>query len=253
MEIPVLENSPDEIVRALSERVRRIEGVRRHSRARPITTGCPALDRILPGGGFTRGTLVEWFAADSGSGTWTLSILAAREALADGGALVVMDRKRCFYPPAAAALGIDMSRLVLVRAANEKDELWALDQALRCEGVAVAWAPLENVPGRTFRRFQLAAESSGSLGMLLRPGSARGRPTWADVQLAVYPRPSLSGRRLRVELVRCRFGASGRAVELEIDQRTGKVSEVSKTDETHSVHLPAPLADSAASRRSAGA
>lgn len=79
---------------------------------------------------------MEWLGVGSGGGSQTLALVAAREACRDGKSLVVVDRTRRFYPPAAAAWGIDLSRLIVVHPASEADELWAIDQALRCRGEA---------------------------------------------------------------------------------------------------------------------
>jgi hypothetical protein len=208
-------------------------------------------------------------------------MIAAREAACAGGAIVVMDRHGEFYPPAAAALGIDLDSLIVIRAANEKDEMWALDQALHCEGVAAVWAPIERIDWRSFRRLQLAAEVSGSLGLLLRSTRVRGQPSWADVQLVVQPRPlcltSLSSRvrrgspdptraqsgspapiaaetrRFRIQVTHCRNARSGGVVELEMDDRSVTVSEARHHDETHPLSLASQLVNPAPRRRSARA
>src|SRR5579863_2696622 len=78
-----------------------------------ISTGIEALDRLLPDGGFREGTLIEWLA-DSGAAD-QLALLAARPALGEDRFLIVIDEEKTFYPPAAASLGIDLERLVLVR------------------------------------------------------------------------------------------------------------------------------------------
>lgn len=225
-----------EIVHHLQQRVEQLEGSRRSHDAEPITTGCPAFDALLPSGGLQRGTLVEWFSAlhssprpsppvpRLSSATGTLALIAARQAMAEGGALLVMDRGCWFYPPAAAGLGIDLEQVVVVRAATPQDELWALDQALRCQGVAAVWAPLAQLGGHDFRRLQLAAESGGTIGLLLRGPQSRGQPSWAHLQLLVRPRPSSGDRRLQVEVLRSpgrAATATGQSVLLEIDQMTG--------------------------------
>jgi protein ImuA len=280
--IPVLDSSPEEIVQALRQQVRRLEGARQTADSATTSSGCEALDRLLPEGGFPRGTLVEWIsAASSGCGTGTLAMIAAREAAAEGGAVVVMDRARQFYPPAAAALGVDLQHVIVIRARSEQDEIWALDQALRCAGVAAVWAPLERIDLRSFRRLQLAAESSGVLGLLLRPARVLGQPSWSHVQLLVTPKGSgvqnsilpdkqpligvnplpakLNSVRLtpatwrwRVEVVRCRNAAGG-AVEVDMDEVTGAVREVSDRHATHPLHLAAQLAHPTPRRRSARA
>jgi hypothetical protein len=235
-----------------------------------VSTGVPALDALLPRGGLRRGAVTDWLSAAAGGGAQTLALLAAREACREGKSLVVVDRQRRFYPPAAAAWGIDLSRLIVVHPANEADELWAIDQALRCRGIAAVWARREELESRDFRRLQLAAESGGTLGLLVRSARARGQPSWADVQLVCSPlaprtvgRPFqavqdgpegpsyTSGWRLHVELTRCRGSHPGQSVELEIDEWTGQiqtrsVSEGNARHETHPLRPSAQLVAAAA-------
>ena len=216
-----------------------------------LSTGIEALDLLLPDAGFRKGTLVEWLA-EAGSGD-QLALLAAAPALVDDRFLFVIDGETTFYPPAAAALGIDLGRLILVRprkSARSTDNgarrveapppgtetLWALEQTLQSRGVAVTFCRLERMNARVFRRLQLAVERGGGLGFLIRAPSARSEPSWSDVRLRVEAGPgnvvsgefSPSGRRWRVEVLRCRRGAAGqRSIVLEYN------------DATHTVH-PAP-------------
>ena len=208
--------TPEEIVRALRREVSRIEGPdpRNSDNAPTIGSGLAELDRILPGGGFRPGTLVEWLAARPGSGAGSLALSTARQAIVPNKALVVMDRLGRFFPPAAAAWGIDSRRLILIRAADEADELWALEQALRSEAVGAVWAKIDRLESRDFRRLQLAAETGGGLGLLLRPAGVQGCPSWSHTQLLVEPIPP---RRLRVCVVRSRTACAGATVEVTLD------------------------------------
>jgi protein ImuA len=233
------------LIQALRDQIARLEGARRPvDDGAAVSSGCEPLDRLLPGRGFRRGTLVEWLAIGEGSGAETLALHAAREACRDGGALVVLDRAQQFYPPAAARLGIELERMILVRARNQADHAWALDQALRCPAVAAVLAWPEKLDEHTFRRLQLAVEQAGGLGLLVRPERVRHEPSWAEVRLLVEPRPAPAPearRRLSVCLLRSPGGTSGRSVELEID------------DETHPLHPASPLAAPADRPRAAGA
>lgn len=209
----------------LRQQIAQLETSRR-SEQTVVSTGCPGLDRRLPRGGLPRGTLVEWLAAQSGSGAETLSLFSAREAIRQGGPLVVLDRSRDFCPPAAVRLGIAAPLLIVVQPGKSADMLWALDQSLRCPGVGAVLAWLEKIDSRTFRRLQLAAEQGGGLGLLLRPAAARHEPSWAEIRFGIEPRPSKSPRRrMRIELLRVRGGKEGEIFDVEID------------DETHTLHL----------------
>lgn len=182
------------MIARLRERLREVEGARRPEREERLSTGCEALDRHLPGGGFARGCFVEWLTIHrgeefAGGGAGTLALNAAKRACGESRALVVIDGREAFYPPAAALLGIDPRRAILARPANAQEELWALDQALRSPGVGAVLAWIGRLSSRAARRLQLAAESSGGLGFLIRPETARREPCWAAVRLLVRPAP----------------------------------------------------------------
>jgi len=237
--------SPKRLIEALREQIARLEGPRPPWGDEPaVSSGWGPLDRLLPERGFRWGTLVEWLAPGEGAGAETLALGTARVACREGGALVVLDSAREFYPPAAARLGIDLDGLIVVRASSQADAIWALDQSLRCPAVAAVLARPRALEARTFRRLQLAAEQGGGLGLLLRPESARHEPSWAEVRLLVEPLPvaGVGGpRRLRIELLRSRGGTSGGSVELEVDH------------ETPALYPPARLAHPANRRRAARA
>ena len=248
-------DSRQALVAMLRRQVERLEGPVQPQEEQPISTGSPDLDRLLAVGGLRRGSLTEYLTAEAGGGAGTLALAAAREACMDGRTLVVMDRPRQFYPPAAAW---SVKNLLLVRPTNEADELWALDQALRCPGVGAVWIRCGALDGREFRRLQLAAESGGTLGLLVRPARLRGQPTWADVQWlvepATLPARHLPGtRRLRVELVRCRGGTRlpdrRGTVHLELDKTTGLWRQASDQHATHSLPASGQLAHPTTPRR----
>ena len=250
--------SPESLVAALRRQVERLEKPQPLADDRTLSTGSPALDGLLPGGGLRRGSLVEYLSQGAGSGTGALALCAAREACAGGQALVVVDRRRTFYPPAAIAWDIDLATLLILQPADDAAELWAIDQSLRCPGVGAVYAPCGALDVRDFRRLQLAAEAGGTLGILLRPARFRGQPTWADVQWRIAPcrerPPWRSGRgsgfrvqgseeaghswRLRVELTRCRGAPVGQAVDLELDETTGLWQAASDRHATHPLHSP---------------
>ncbi len=250
---------------------------------RPLSTGAPALDALLPAGGLRRGTLVEYLAAGSGNGAGTLALSAAREACQEGRALVVVERRSGirgqesgvserqvsrFYPVAAAGWGIDLAAVLVLRPASAGDAVWALDQALRCRGVGAVWAACDRLDVRDFRRLQLAAECGGTVGLFIRPARLRGQPTWADVQWEIksmkYEVRRMKKKnssfvlcpssfevrpwRLEVELVRCRGAAGGQKVLLELDEAAGMWREVFD-EAAHSLSVFAPVADPTAARR----
>lgn len=207
-----------------------------------VASGFPTLDGLLPAGGVRRGSLIEWLAGaevgEAAAGAVTLACaVACRLAGAGddpqggatgggtgGGTIVVVDRPGWFHPPAVLPW-LAGRQLVVARPSRDDDEVWAIDQALRCPGVAavLAWPratavwsghaavprPRAPRPGSlqqwttAMRRWQLAARGSGAVGLIVRPATARREPSWAEARIAVEPLPSaaLLERRLRLALV----------------------------------------------------
>ncbi len=187
------ERRPRREVAATLEQLRRqIERIQSHRRGavRRCPSGLAALDRAL-GGGFILGGLHELIAGAAGAPTRTIALLAALRALAADGAvpasedavgrperlqpwLLYIDGLGDFYPPAAAQLGIPLERLLIIRAAQPSEALWACEQALRCPAVAAVIVALPRpIDAHASRRLQLAAESGSGLAFLLLDRSMR--------------------------------------------------------------------------------
>lgn len=206
------------------------------------------LDRAWPEEGLRRGSLVEWLGETEGCGWGTFAFAAACQAAAEGGTLAIVDREGTFFPPAAAALGIDLTEIVVVRPTDDREALWAFDQALRCPAVSVVWGRVETLPGRSYRRLQLSAEEGGTIGFLLRSTRTLSQPSWCDFALAVRSLPTGGDLRYRLEIVRSRDGITGRSADFEIDD-DGRIRASDSYDE-NALHLVSAVDDSASPRRS---
>lgn len=223
-----------------------------------VPTGFAPLDRLLPAGGVLRGSLVEWLCHGEASGAAALasavSCRLAGEADRAGGTastIVVVDRKGWFHPPAVLgwlergkAIGRQAARLVVVRPAHDADEVWAIDQSLRCRGVAAVLAWPQRVHSTAMRRWQLAARASLAVGMFMRPLAAGRDPSWAAARIAVAAQPgeSLTVRRLRLSLMGGPWAGEAqiqeRAVDIGLDLSRGCAADPRQT--ISASPLPAP-------------
>jgi len=230
-----------QVLDELRARISRIEGPADRGTAAPgRSTGFTALDQLLLHRGLKPGTLVEWLSTQEGSGTASLALAIAGALLREGGLCIVVDPWREFYPPGAQVLGIPLERTVVLRPPLGTSLWWGWEQALRCPGVTVTIGWVERIDDRVYRRLQLAAETGGNFGFLLRPTGERSMASCAATRLAVQPLPSRQeSRRVRVEVLRGQGGGRQTAVELELG------------DEAGDVPVPAELADPAPSCGSA--
>ncbi len=179
------------IVRQLKEQLERHKQrrARRAGRTQRFTaTGLMSLDAVLPHGGLPCGAITEIITDGLGVGAMSLAMriagncqrqTASRAPSAglteDHRSIVLVDTFKDFYPPAARQHGIALDRLIVLRVTHGRDAFWAVDQSLRCSAVAAVIAPFVQLDERDSRRLQLAAESSGCLGLIVRQPSRRTR------------------------------------------------------------------------------
>jgi protein ImuA len=226
-------------IHRLADRIRAIEAERPHFQT-TLSLGLPPLEEMFPERRLPAGSLMELLTAAPGGGAWTLALLMAKHACGTHRTLVVADVERHFYPPGAAALGVDLARTIVVRPRTRQKALLAVTQALRCPAIGAVIARFEQLPAVDFRRLQLAAETGGGAGFLLRPLTALRTSSFAAVRLVIAPVVSVQEDRVvQVEVARLRGGKSGQAFFVEIDHETGHVS------------VPAPVAAAKSGTQSA--
>lgn len=214
------------IITELAGRIRQLE----RSQCRTVRDDVDGPDHLLPGFGrwladssWPRGGLVEWLFDGDGAGAVSLALLATRTT-ASHDLSVVIDGRGEFYAPAVAALGIDFRSTVFVRPERIADALWSAEQALRTPGVGRVVCEAEKLSPQVFRRLQLAAETGGSLGVLLRPENIRHQPSWAEFRLLIRPlamadpqNSAMPKRRFLVELLKAKRQFAGGTCLWELD------------------------------------
>jgi len=159
-------------VTALQAAIARIErGGDAGTRHGAVPLGVAEIDGELPGGGLAAGVVHEVTGSAAGG---FVALLAGRFA---GPVLwCVMTHARAeLYGPGLAAFGLDTRRLVIARCANRQDMLWAMEEGLRDPALAAVVAEPDGPVALTAsRRLQLAAETGGVTGLILRRGAEDG-------------------------------------------------------------------------------
>jgi hypothetical protein len=152
--------------------------------------------------------------------------------------LAWIDPDRTLYPPALAAMGIPLQRLVLVHPATPADLHWATAECLRCKGIGATVAYFDRLSRIEARRLQLAAETGGGAGILLRTAGRNAAIYAAATRWMIRPHPGEPTiQRWSIQLIHGHGGRIGQTVFLEHDR------------ENHTVRATAQLADR--SRKSA--
>jgi len=188
-----------------------------------FTTTLDRLDEVAGAKAFARGAVHEILSEKGREPAMFFATVLARAACGEG-RIVWSDPQKRLYPPAIAAAGIPLRRLLILWPKNEKDELWALTECLRCRGVGVALACPKSLSTIEARRLQLAAERGGGVGILLRPAAAAATPYAAATRWLVR---AVGGQRTvqkwKVQLIHGHGGQVGRTVILEACRATNSV------------------------------
>ena len=228
-----------------------------------LPLGLAEIDRTLPAGGLACGAVHE--AAGSAVGGFA-AWLAGRLVRHRGGAVLwclKLGSTGQLYGPGLAAFGLDVGGLIIVRHRRRAEMLWVMEESLRCQAFAAVIGECDDeITLAASRRLQLAAESGGTTGLILRRGGGVGRAGAAErngaklipsacasrwqvdaaigwgsqeeIETEAGPLgmgTSRSGTRWQLSLQRCRGGFGTGTWLVEYDEATGDFSLVAAPSE----------------------
>src|SRR5450631_4625448 len=220
------------VIDELRARIRRLEGAS-GCRRLVLPFGIKGLDRHLPEGGLALGALHE--VAGGGNGAIhgaAVALFAAGIAARTRGKILWCLTRPDLFAPALAQAGLVPDRVIYVDAGDEKSVLICFEEGLRHGGLGAVVAEVAGLSMTASRRLQLAAESSGTIGLAIRrwrrPAEAAdfGQPTASVTRWRVsvlpatpLPVPGVGRPRWQLELIRCRAGESA---DFEVEACDGK-------------------------------
>lgn len=224
------------VLEQLRAQIARVEhGGRADGTALPF--GVAAMDAHLPGGGLLLGALHEVCPAyPELAHAAASSLFAAGAAARLQGSVLWCLTRRGLFAPALAGAGLHPDRVLYAEAGDEAAVLAVAEEALRHGGLAAVIAEVTRFGLTASRRLQLAAESSGVLGLVIRRWSRAGEPPAGSTaaatrwRVAALPSSPLGGAtpgvgrpRWRLELVRCRGGEAPHTWTVEACDGAGRL------------------------------
>ena len=194
-----------------------------------------AITNAFPNAEFPFGAIHEFIAAaaedvaaSSGFITGILSSL-----MDSGGATIWISSYRTIFPPALAAFGVAPDKIIFIDLKKEKEILWAMEEALKCNGLAAVVGEITELSFTASRRLQLAVEESKVTGFILRRNPRSINTTACVTRWKITSLPSESADdlpgvgfpRWNAELLKVRNGKPGK---WEIEFAAGHFRHISK-------------------------
>ncbi len=210
-----------------------------------LSSGWPALDAELPGGGWPLAGLTELLLPPASG---ELALLAPW--LRALGARTHGPRHLLWVAPPAQpcvaalqACGLAAAQLVCVMPARAADAAWAAEQALRSGACAAVlwWLPVPT-PGALLRRLHLAAQAGATPLIVLRAPAERHNSSPAPLRAVCAPQP---GYRLAIEVFKRRGPPMATPLQLALPQ-PASVRPLSSRPLSDAVDRPLPAPAAAA-------
>ena len=154
-------------------------------RGKTVDTGYPVLSTELPGGGWPVSELVDLLVEQPGVGE--MRLLGPALNLLDERPIALIRPPHIPDGPGLDYIGLSLDRLLQIKAPKITDALWSADQILHAGscGAVLLWVP--HTKASSLRRLHLAAQSSETLFIVVRPLEAAQDSSPALLRLALRP------------------------------------------------------------------
>jgi protein ImuA len=234
-----------DIINQLRKDILLLEGYKPPAAEAISVMGLGTVEKAFPNGIFPAGTVHEFLGItaeqEAACGGFMSALLG--KLMQNDGVAVWISMSRKIFPPALKAFGIEPDRVIFVDLQKEKDVFWALEEALKCGGLAAVVGEVQEMNFAQSRRLQLAVESSKVTGLILRRDDRRLSATACSArwQITALPSetedemPGVGFPRWNIELLKVRNGHPG---SWQMEWATDRFIEVSKPVAAREVALP---------------
>ncbi len=205
------------ILNALRQEILKYEGFKPYQ-AKQVRFGIEAIDASLPYGCFPLSAVHEFISNELGQLSSTYGFIAALAGtIAQGSAIIWIAKKRSLFPHGLTQFGLEPHSIIFVEVENDKNALWAMEEALRCKGLACVIGEIPDTDLTATRRLQLMVEGNGTTGFLLRHCPKKTGTSSTVTRWSIKPMPSelqqgmpgVGFPRWKVNLLKARGGVPG--------------------------------------------
>ena len=211
-----MQTAKQDIIQQLQKEVLFMQRLKKVSDS-SLNTGLWEVEKAFPDQAFPVGAIHEFISNVKENAAATNGFMAALiSRLVKKGTAVWVSSKRTLFPPALKVFGIEPERIIFIDLWRQKDVLWAIEEALRCDAVSAVIGELSELSFTESRRLQLAVEQSRVTGFIHRYSPKSENITACVTRWKIKPLPSdISGipgtgfPRWNVQLLKVRNGKPG--------------------------------------------
>jgi protein ImuA len=197
----------------------------------------------FPNGSFPLAAVHEFISKSAENTVATCGFVASvlSPLMGSNGTVVWISASRTIFPPALKAFGLLPHQFIFIDLKNERDVVWAVNEALKCDSLAAVVGEVKELNFTASRRLQLTVEESKVTGFILCNNYRVLNTTacvsrWSITSLPSLPideMPGIGFPKWRVELLRVR---NGRPDAWDIQCVNGKLVPVYEigSEQTHS-------------------
>jgi protein ImuA len=147
---------------------------------------------------FPLGAVHEFICDDASSHACSTGCISAliRTLINSKGKSVWLSNTQKLFPPAFAQYGLAPENIFFIQLSNQKDILFAMEEALKCEGLSAVVADIKELNFKQSRRLQLACEQSRVTGFVILNNPRRINTTACVARWRITPAKSINDNNL---------------------------------------------------------
>ncbi len=234
--LPVMIAAKADIITQLKKDILSFQGFRSALNNSDLNAKLGRIKNAFPGSSFPLGAMHEFISNNAEDAAVTAGFVAGilGSLMQKSGAAIWIGSSKTIFLPALKSFGIAPDKIIFIDLQKEKQILWAMEEALKCEGLAGVVAQLKELDFATSRRLQLAVEKSQVTGFILRhnPKSINTTACISRWKISSLPSEVIDGMpgvgfpRWNVELLRVR---NGKPANWQIELIKGRFRHIYKT------------------------
>lgn len=158
------------IIATLQKEILALQGYKPRAGNSSLDLGLKSIESAFPNNVFPLGAIHEFITETREERAATggfLSGLLGKMMHSNGVALWISS-SRTLFPPALKQFEIEPDKIIFVDLIKDKDLLWVMEEALKCEALCAVVGELKDLDFTASRRLQLAVEKSKVTGFVIR-------------------------------------------------------------------------------------